>query len=344
MVALQSVTAANFAPGDRLGFWRDLFLDKLGSVKAEQFEEAEFDGKVSYGSIGELTLCSIKVGPHRVTRAADLIRRTDRGVFKVVFQLSGSCWFEQEGRELVLTPGEWSLYDTSRPYRVANREPSEQLAVLIPRHLLNDASVHATRCAVEAFSTRRGVGRLLRTLVNTTFEELDDIQGNGQQLADSVVEFVQMALFERLQEKTVLSVREVLLERIKLYANRRLHDPDLSIDELASAMNISKRYIHKLFQEDEHDTIGRYLLKRRLERCREDLLKSDLAHRSIITIAFDWGFNDASHFSHVFKKHFGISPKDLRRRGSLADEPAIQQAWTPAQAQSGRGAILRAVG
>ena len=319
MVALQSVTAANFAPGDRLGFWRDLFLDKLGSVRAEQFEGVEFDGKVAYGSIGELTLCNIKVGPHRVMRTADLIRRTDRGVFKVVFQLRGRCWFEQDGRELLLTPGEWSLYDTSRPYRVVNREPSEQLAVLIPRHLLNEANVNAARCAVEAFSAAHGVGRLLRTLVGATFEELDDLQGSGQPLADSVVEFVQMALFERLREQTVLSSRELLLERIKTHVNRRLRDPNLSIDELATAMNVSKRYIHKLFQEDEQDTVGRYLLKRRLEGCREDLLKADAANRSIITIAFDWGFNDASHFSHVFKKRFGVSPKNLRRRENAPD-------------------------
>ncbi|WP_371688451.1 helix-turn-helix domain-containing protein [Ruegeria sp. EL01] len=89
-----------------------------------------------------------------------------------------------------------------------------------------------------------------------------------------------------------------------------LADPDLSSTDIAQLNSISIQYLHKLFS-----TLGlsvsRWIRKQRLNRCRTALL-SGSRQKSITEIAFDWGFNDASHFSRIFRAEFGTTPRSLQ--------------------------------
>jgi AraC-like DNA-binding protein len=68
--------------------------------------------------------------------------------------------------------------------------------------------------------------------------------------------------------------------------------------------------------EDRSDTVSRTILRRRLERCRLDLLSRALVSRSIGEIAYYWGFNNLSHFSEAFRQAYGTSARELRRQHS----------------------------
>ncbi|HXV43565.1 MAG TPA: helix-turn-helix domain-containing protein, partial [Anaerolineae bacterium] len=98
---------------------------------------------------------------------------------------------------------------------------------------------------------------------------------------------------------------------IKAFIRERLADPTLSIEMIAGVFNLSPRYLHLLFQQEE-TTLTQFIRNLRLEKCKQDLLDPLQQHRTIIDIAFSWGFNDAAHFSHVFKKQFGISARTFR--------------------------------
>jgi AraC-like DNA-binding protein len=102
------------------------------------------------------------------------------------------------------------------------------------------------------------------------------------------------------------------LECIKGYIAMQLRDPALNPDEIAAAVHISVRYLHKLF-ETEHQTVALYLRGQRLERARDDLLDPRLTRRSIARIAHGCGFGDISGFNRAFKATYGINPSDLRR-------------------------------
>ena len=99
--------------------------------------------------------------------------------------------------------------------------------------------------------------------------------------------------------------------RIKDYINQQLSDPALGPGEIAAAVNISRRYLHKLF-EGEHRTVSLYVKELRLERLRRDLLDPRLADRSVSAIAFGCGFGDLSGFNRSFKDAYGVSPSEMR--------------------------------
>ena len=98
----------------------------------------------------------------------------------------------------------------------------------------------------------------------------------------------------------------------------RLSDPSLKPAEAAAAAGISVRYANDLLAE-ENFSVERYILRRRLERCRSALEDPLQAHRMIGEIAFSWGFSDHSHFTRRFRAAFGMTPGDCRQRTRDAD-------------------------
>ena len=105
--------------------------------------------------------------------------------------------------------------------------------------------------------------------------------------------------------------QSVRLHRILEYLNANLQDPDLTPNAIAAAHGISTRYLSKLF-ECQGVSVTRYILDRRLDRCRTELEDACSAHKQITEIAFYWGFSSASHFSRTFKERYGMTPTQAR--------------------------------
>jgi AraC family transcriptional activator of tynA and feaB len=77
---------------------------------------------------------------------------------------------------------------------------------------------------------------------------------------------------------------------------------------------MSARRLHQLFEGDA-ETVGSYILRRRLEECARAISDAAQRGRTVTEIAFLHGFNNASHFGRVFRGRYGATPSDYRRRG-----------------------------
>ena len=71
------------------------------------------------------------------------------------------------------------------------------------------------------------------------------------------------------------------------------------------------RYLHRLF-ESEPTTVAELIRRRRLDRCRRDLLDPDLDHLPVAAIGARWGLPTAAHFSRLFRAAYGVTPGELR--------------------------------
>ncbi|MCX4683070.1 helix-turn-helix domain-containing protein [Kitasatospora purpeofusca] len=54
--------------------------------------------------------------------------------------------------------------------------------------------------------------------------------------------------------------------------------------------------------------------RRRLERCRADLARPELAHHSVRDLTARRGFPNASAFGRAFREAYGLTPREHRRR------------------------------
>ncbi|MDN5005601.1 helix-turn-helix domain-containing protein [Bradyrhizobium sp. GCM10027634] len=102
--------------------------------------------------------------------------------------------------------------------------------------------------------------------------------------------------------------KSLLMQRIIGYLEANLRDPELNHDRVATEFNVSTRYLQILFARSGA-TVSEWIRQRRLENCRK-ALETKSRTETITNIALAWGFNDASHFSRLFRQRFGITPQN----------------------------------
>ena len=84
-----------------------------------------------------------------------------------------------------------------------------------------------------------------------------------------------------------------------------------SLDEMASAVCLSKYYFSRLFKEHIGESPGTYLHHKRMQTAMDLLLHSN---RPIKEVQYLCGFRKYNYFLTVFRKFYGISPGSVRER------------------------------
>jgi len=106
-------------------------------------------------------------------------------------------------------------------------------------------------------------------------------------------------------------LRAARLRTVKADIAERLATGDVGATALALRHRVSARYIHKLFESDG-TTLSQYVLGQRLARVHRLLSDPRYANHTIGALAFHVGFGDLSTFNHAFRRHYGLTPSDVR--------------------------------
>ena len=90
---------------------------------------------------------------------------------------------------------------------------------------------------------------------------------------------------------------------------RHLHEK-IVVADITKHFGITPRYFRTLFEERWGIPPAQFLTDLRLRKAKTLLLLTDM---TITEIAMTCGFCDSSHFSNVFFKHEGFTPRDYRK-------------------------------
>jgi len=313
MADVRTVSTALVPEKERFAFWRQAIQTRehLATSRFTLRHGPAFHGSLEYGDLGPLQICKLRVGAHSVDRPQPQAwEKSTREL--VVFQVKGHAYYEEGGRRVSLSPGEWSLIGM-RPWSRVVFLPNgvEQIFLTLPREHL--AGIHIPENVVaRSFSCRNGLGKLLYQFVSATFAELPRLsQQSERSVVATVTELLNYALLEFLGDAPSVSAPEGLHARAQAYILQNLRDPALDVGQVAGAFHCSKRYLHKVFAS-KRATVSESIWKPRLEGCRADLQNPALVGRSMTDIAFSWGFNNYTHFSRKFKEAFGMPPRRVR--------------------------------
>ena len=99
-----------------------------------------------------------------------------------------------------------------------------------------------------------------------------------------------------------------MITRAKQYIQEK-HAEDLSLGQVAKAVNTSTFYFCKMFKKITGINFTDYLSRVRIEKSKNLLLNPNLR---VSEIAFEVGFQSLTHFNRVFKKILGQSPTEYR--------------------------------
>ncbi|MBN9462559.1 MAG: helix-turn-helix domain-containing protein [Burkholderiales bacterium] len=292
-------------------YWQQVTRRFFGPLGTSSLSDGELVARMDVYHAGPLRLYTIRAGAHRVVRDHSELGDA-AGTYKLLLQLYGESEIEQRNACFTLKPGDWSLYDPQVPYAITSRETLEHMVVQVPRERLRSLEVPALHTCEPATPELKGMYDVLSTFLSSLSTQLASLPDTvGTTLSEATLALLASTLQTRRGHAPESSaLPEVLRLRVRQYIESHLSEPDLTIDRIARDLRCSKRYLHRVF-ENEEATVERYIWRTRLMRCRHALETG--ASTSISATAYHWGFNSTAHFCRLFKRQFGVTPSEFVR-------------------------------
>jgi AraC-like DNA-binding protein len=306
-------------PRQRFDYWKHVLSDTFVPLEVSSPSgDGDFRGRLRGCDLGRLRLIDVLAETHTACRTPRLVRSTPAGCYKIGMQLRSTSVLTQDGRQARLGPGDFTFYDTDRPYTLALSESHRMLVLVFPHDMLGLprpalARLTATTLPGAAGGTATLIGPFLSRVADLLDEADSPGPGVGVRLAANVVDLLSTVLAERLDcvpADPDLSHRALML-RITGFIEGHLGEAGLSPAEIAAAHHISLRQLHKLFHA-RGTTVAGWIRQRRLEHCRRDLRDPVCLARPVAAVGARWGYPDPAHFSRLFKAAYGVGPRDYR--------------------------------
>jgi AraC family transcriptional activator of tynA and feaB len=297
-----------FPASDRIDAWQWNAQQICGDCRI-QLPHSSFRGSIGIQQIGALRLTRFSSSPLSFSKwPKDTFSEENRPCL-VITQLAGARRYAQNGAEVLLNGGDTTIIDASHPWSSSCEIDCVRLYLRVPRWMLENRLRRRDIPVAQKIWGTTKTGAALHRLSQSLYYEARTMDNDETEASlDAYFHALAVSLgCDEISEETGAG----LLQHILRYIDSHLAEPTLSPVEVASATGISLRHLHRVFSATD-STMGDYVRGRRLEQCRKDMLDSRLRAKTITEIAFSWGFSDAAHFSHAFRKQFGTSPRAFR--------------------------------
>jgi AraC-like DNA-binding protein len=290
----------------------------------------EYWGVFRASGLGAMQVVVMDVMPITVRRTPKLISQADPDLLKVLLVSDGSPSFvAQGGQQARLSPAEFAIYDTRRPYEVScgvgQDRPVRLLTFMFPPSLLPLSPSRLRQLTAVRIPATTGLGDLTSQFLLQLVRNVDHYSpAEAARLSTAALEVLATRLAREMDVRewgTPEARRHALLTTVQAFIHQHLGHSGLSPAAVAAAHHISLRSLHQLFH-DEGLTVAGWIRQRRLEQCRRDLADPALADRPVAAIAARWGFASAADFSRAFRAVHGMPPAEYRRSARDVNTPA----------------------
>ncbi len=161
--------------------------------------------------------------------------------------------------------------------------------------------------------------KFLKTL-NYPKEKIENSLKSIDGVNDSLSSFEDCCKFYKSILKEAIELRNKnsqkryagLIEQAKEYMHLKYSMSDLTLDQVASTVNLSPNYFSSLFNQETGMTFIEYLTDIRMEKAKDYLR---CTNKKITEIGFLVGYLDSHYFSYIFKKTQNCTPSEYRLQG-----------------------------
>ena len=112
-----------------------------------------------------------------------------------------------------------------------------------------------------------------------------------------------------LRDGQTASKYSQVLEEAMAFIRENYAKEEISLNTVASRVNISPSYFSSIFSQEMGVTFVEYLTSVRMERAKELLMCSNM---KTTEIGYEVGYKDSHYFGYLFKKTVGCTPKEYR--------------------------------
>lgn len=242
--------------------------------------------------------------------------------YKILIFISGNVNYIVEGKSYKLKPYDIVLVNRNEIHRpeVDTSEGYERIVFYISREYLEKHKTEQydlAACFEAALKQESCVANLSAMLNTRVMEIVSQIEENGKQeryaggLYANVLFMELLILLNRACVEGECSFRHTVVYNRKMidllqYINGHLCE-ELSIDELAEHIYISKYHMMRQFKDATGYTIHQYITEKRVLRAKS-MMQAGI---SATQACYACGFKDYSTFSRAFKNRMEKSPSEI---------------------------------
>lgn len=302
---------------DRPGSWSGIIHDFFGESNVSVREQDRFCAEVVHSEFGNLQISKITSSSEFTERTTRHVKRDARDNFVLVNVRKGVVRLKQRARDCEILSGAFALFDLNSPWTWQHPQQTEIINVTVPGAMLRARLRTLDRLVCAPKSANSGLWKVASDLVTSLTEQLPHLHPSaGFGYGGHLVELIAVAL--EADETDALeagnaSVRTILHRRCVGFIRANLADPTLDPETISSAMGISVRYLHRIFQ-DAGQSVCAALRDLRLHAAHRALADPATLRIPVSEIALRCGFKSQAHFAVAFKAKYGLPATEWRRQ------------------------------
>lgn len=118
---------------------------------------------------------------------------------------------------------------------------------------------------------------------------------------------------DKMEDIEVEGNDDELMKRVMESVNKHLDDPDFNVEKLCEDIAVSRTQLHRKMKKLTGISAGEFIRNLRIEQAAKLIKEGKI---TVTQVAYAVGFNNASHFATVFKKHFGMTPTEYANQNA----------------------------
>lgn len=220
--------------------------------------------------------------------------------WEMLYCTGGSgAFLSQDGQELLFRAGDMIVI----PPELLHHHTSLADASCLCLHIANAALALRQLALI-----RDDANQSLRHL----FSDVHFLYGSDADYRGTLLPAYGQLLAQHISLRCPASPRNQLVEEIAQSIVQNYANPNYELDELLKSAPYCYDYLCRLFRQELHTTPHKYLTDLRLQAAA-DVLRAG-SGSSITEIARMCGYHDPLYFSRMFKKKYGVSPREYARQ------------------------------
>jgi AraC-like DNA-binding protein len=317
-LATVSFSTDDLPEKDRATLWRDHYGQVVFKVDIEPAKELPFEARAISRILPGLHVLQSAFSTARVARKRGFIA-DGNDEFALIINRTGDAMVSARGREMRLAKGDAVLLSCDEIATFHRSCLGDAISLRVPRLILSSLASDIDNRVMRPIQRD---SEALKLLTNYSAMLIDEnalaIACLRQTVVNHVHDLIALTLGaprDTSQAARDGGLRAVRLAAAKTYITQNSARQTLSIGAVAVHLGVTPRYLQRVF-EAEGTTFSGFLLGQRLTRAYRMLCSPQFSDYPVSSIAYDVGFGDLSHFNRCFRRHYGMTPSDIRENGS----------------------------
>jgi AraC-like DNA-binding protein len=312
-------STADYPPRERFDAWREIYGQTLLRLDVEPLSDEQLHVEASLLRMPGLAMAVGRRSGVVYRRRREFI---DHDGVSITWHSSFSCHAHQLGRTLDVRGGQAIVLTVGEPGLLRVPRLDDYFNLLVPRSCLSPLIADLDDAYCRPIPAENPALQLLIRYIGILQEAgtfaMPELRRQAVTHVHDLMALAIGATRDAAEIAKGRGARAARLRAIKEDIATWLDQPDLSVASIATRHRIKPRWVQRLF-ESEGTTFTDYVLAQRLVRAHRLLTDPLYANQKVSTIALDIGFADLSYFNRAFRRHYGMTPSDLRAAAKSAN-------------------------